>query len=152
MRTGRSASAEGPVATGQPSGIFGHRRAPERPARTWRAAAWNRRSAGWTTQRKTNAGSARCFGGLIRYGFFLSLALTIRQYGRHVARALAGLDSEDETGDRFPSFWQRAIPDPPPDLFRLRVATFDRSAAERSPTIRSKVYDRGCETMCTCDG
>ena len=70
------------------------------------------------------------WGGLLRYGIFLSPALTIRQYGRHVARGLAALDSEDEIGDRIPSFWQRDIPEPPPDLFRFKVATFDLTRDE----------------------
>ena len=74
--------------------------------------------------------SAIFWGGLIRYGIFLSPSLTIRQYGRHVARGLAALDSEDEIGDRIPSFWQRDIPDPPPDLFRFKVATFDLTRDE----------------------
>jgi hypothetical protein len=74
--------------------------------------------------------SAIFWGGLIRYGIFLSPSLTIRQYGRHVARGLAALDSEDEIGDRVPSFWQRDIPDPPPDLFRFKVATFDMTRDE----------------------
>ena len=74
--------------------------------------------------------SAIFWGGLIRYGIFLSPSLTIRQYGRHVARGLAALDSEDEIGDRLPSFWQRDIPCPPPDFFRLKVATFDLTRDE----------------------
>ena len=74
--------------------------------------------------------SAIFWGGLIRYGIFLSPSLTIRQYGRHVARGPAALDSEDEIGDRIPSFWQRDIPDPPSDLFRFQVATFDLTRDE----------------------
>lgn len=69
--------------------------------------------------------SAIFWGGLIRYGIFLSPSLTVRQYGRHVARGLVALDSEDEIGDRIPSFWQRDIPDPPSDLFQFKLATFD---------------------------
>ncbi len=74
--------------------------------------------------------SAIFWGGLVRYGIFLSPSLTIRQYGRHVARGLAALDAEDEIGDRLQSFWQREIPDPPPDLFKLKTATFDLTRAE----------------------
>lgn len=74
--------------------------------------------------------SAIFWGGLIRYGIFLSPSLTIRQYGRHVARGLAALDSEDEISDRIPSFWQHDIPDPPSDLFRFKVATFDLTRDE----------------------
>jgi len=74
--------------------------------------------------------SAIFWGGLVRYGIFLSPSLTIRQYGRHVARGLAALDSEDEIGDRIPSFWQRDIPDPPSDLFQFQVATFDLTRDE----------------------
>ena len=74
--------------------------------------------------------SAIFWGGLIRYGIFLSPSLTIRQYGRHVARGLAALDSEDEIGDRIPSFWQRDIPDPPSDFLRFKVATFDLTRDE----------------------
>ena len=74
--------------------------------------------------------SAIFWGGLIRYGIFLSPSLTIRQYGRQFARGLAALDSEDEIGDRIPSFWQRDIPDPPSDLFRFKVATFDLTREE----------------------
>ncbi len=74
--------------------------------------------------------SAIFWGGLVRYGIFLSPSLTIRQYGRHVARGLAVLDAEDEIGDRLPSFWQREIPDPPPDLFKLKTATFDLTRDE----------------------
>ena len=33
-------------------------------------------------------------------------------------------------GDRLPSFWQRDIPDPPSDLFRFKVATFDLTREE----------------------
>jgi hypothetical protein len=74
--------------------------------------------------------SAIFWGGLIRYGIFLSPSLTIRQYGRHVARGLALLDAEDEIADRIPSFWQREIPDPPSDLFRFKTATFDLTREE----------------------
>lgn len=64
------------------------------------------------------------WGGLIRYGIFLAPSLSIRQYGRHVARGLAMLDPEDEIADRTPSFWQRDIPDPPANFFRFQVTTF----------------------------
>lgn len=74
--------------------------------------------------------SAIFWGGLVRYGIFLSPTLTIRQYGRQVARGLAALDSEDEIGDRIPSFWQRDIPDPPSDLFQFQVATFNLTRDE----------------------
>lgn len=70
------------------------------------------------------------WSGLIRFGIFLTPSLTIRQYARHVTRGLASLDSEDEIGDRIPSFWQRDIPDPPPDLFRFKFATFDLTSDE----------------------
>lgn len=68
--------------------------------------------------------SAIFWGGLIGYGIFLAPSLSIRQYGRHVARGQALLDAEDELADRTPSFWQREIPDPPPDFFRFQMATF----------------------------
>ncbi len=74
--------------------------------------------------------SAIFWGGLTRYGIFLAPSLTIRQYGRHVARGLAVLDAEDEIGERVPSFWQREIPDPPPEFFRFRTATFDLTGDE----------------------
>jgi hypothetical protein len=74
--------------------------------------------------------SAIFWGGLVRHGIFLSPSLTIRQYGRHVARGLAALDSEDEIGVRTPTFWQRDIPDPPSDFFGFQVATFDLTRDE----------------------
>jgi len=74
--------------------------------------------------------SAIFWSGLIRYGIFLVPSLSIRQYGRHVARGLATIDAEDEIADRTPSFWQRDIPDPPPDLFRFQTATFDLTREE----------------------
>jgi hypothetical protein len=70
------------------------------------------------------------WSGLVRFGIFLTPSLTIRQYARHVARGLAAWDSEDEIGERIPSFWQRDIPDPPPDLLRFKVATFDLTSDE----------------------
>jgi len=74
--------------------------------------------------------SAIFWSGLIRYGIFLSPSLSIRQYGRHVARGFAILDPEDEIADRIPSFWQREIPDPPSDFFQFRSATFDLTREE----------------------
>jgi hypothetical protein len=68
--------------------------------------------------------SAIFWGGLIRYGIFLAPSLSIRQYGRHVARGFVALDPEDEMADRTPSFWDREIPDPPHDFFRFQTATF----------------------------
>ncbi len=69
--------------------------------------------------------SAIFWGGLTRYGVFQAPSLSIRQYGRYVARGLAASDMEDEIGDRAPSFWQRDIPDPPADLFTFKEANFD---------------------------
>jgi hypothetical protein len=86
--------------------------------------------------------SAIFWGGLIRYGIFLSPSLTIRQYGRHAARGLAVLDTEDEVADRIPSFWQREIPDPPPELFRFKIATFDLTREEAEWL---------CERIISCD-
>jgi hypothetical protein len=57
--------------------------------------------------------SAIFWGGLIRYRIFLAPSLSVRQYGRHAARGLAALDTEDEMADRTPAFWNREIPDPP---------------------------------------
>ncbi len=74
--------------------------------------------------------SAIFWGGLIRYGIFLSPSLSIRQYSRHVARGIAALDTEEEIADRIPSFWQREIPEPPPDLFKFKIATFDLTRDE----------------------
>ncbi|MEI8083687.1 MAG: DUF6361 family protein, partial [Actinomycetes bacterium] len=74
--------------------------------------------------------SAIYWGGLIRYGIFLSPSLSIRQYGRQVARGGVLPDAEDEIGDRAPSFWQRELPAPPLDLFRFDSANFDLSYEE----------------------
>ena len=74
--------------------------------------------------------SAIFWGGLIRYGIFLSPSLSIRQYGRHVARGVGALDAEEEIADRVPSFWQREIPEPPTDFFRFKFATFDLTGEE----------------------
>jgi hypothetical protein len=74
--------------------------------------------------------SAIFWGGLVRYGIFLTSSLSVRQYGRHVARGLAVLEAEDEMSDRIPSFWDREIPDPPPDFFRFQIATFDLTRDE----------------------
>jgi Family of unknown function (DUF6361) len=70
------------------------------------------------------------WGGLIRYGIFLAPSLTIRQYGRYVARGLVAADAEDEIGDRAPSFWQREIPDPPAGYFSFTRANFDLTRDE----------------------
>jgi hypothetical protein len=74
--------------------------------------------------------SAIFWGGLIRYGIFLAPSLSIRQYGRHVARGLGLPDTEDEIADRSPTFWQRDVPDPPPAFFRFESANFDLSREE----------------------
>ena len=74
--------------------------------------------------------SAIFWGGLIRYGIFLAPSLTIRQYGRHVARGLVAADAEDEIGDRAPSFWQREIPDAPPGFFNFTSANFELTREE----------------------
>lgn len=74
--------------------------------------------------------SAIFWGGLVRYGIFLSPSLSIRQYGRQAARGLSMADVEDEIADRAPSFWQRDIPEPPVDFFRFKVATFDLTPDE----------------------
>lgn len=74
--------------------------------------------------------SAIFWGGLIRYGIFLAPSLSIRQYGRQVARGLGLPDAEDEIADRAPSFWQREIPDPPVDFFRFQSTTFDMTRDE----------------------
>lgn len=76
--------------------------------------------------------SAIFWGGLIRYGIFMAPSLSIRQYGRHIARGVATSDVEDEIGDRAPSFWQRDIPDPPGDLFKFQEANFDLTGDEAS--------------------
>ena len=60
----------------------------------------------------------------------MSPSLSIRQYGRHVARGVVAADTEDEVADRTPSFWQREIPEPPPDFFRAQVETFDLTRVE----------------------
>ena len=74
--------------------------------------------------------SAIFWGGLIRYGIFLSPGLSIRQYGRQVARGIPNLDPEDEVADRLPSFWHRDIPEPPDDFFRFEYADFNLTRAE----------------------
>lgn len=74
--------------------------------------------------------SAIFWGGLIRYGIFLAPSLSIRQYGRHVARGLVAADFEDEIGERTPAFWQREIPDAPPDFFKFSRATFELTGEE----------------------
>lgn len=74
--------------------------------------------------------SAIFWSGLIRYGIFLAPSLSIRQYGRYVARGQAILDAEDEIADRVPSFWQREIPDPPADFFRFQKTDFDLTRDE----------------------
>ena len=70
------------------------------------------------------------WSGLARYGIFLAPSLSIRQYGRHVGRGLAASDVEDEVADRSTSFWQREIPDPPPNFFRFQSASFDLTRDE----------------------
>jgi hypothetical protein len=74
--------------------------------------------------------SAIFWGGLIRYGIFLGPSLSIRQYGRHVARGLVAADAEEEIGDRAPSFWQREIPDAPAGFFSFKSANFDLTRSE----------------------
>lgn len=74
--------------------------------------------------------SAIFWGGLVRYGIFLAPSLTIRQYGRHVARGLTVTDIEDELGDRAPSYWQREIPDPPAGFFNFKSMNFDLTRGE----------------------
>ena len=74
--------------------------------------------------------SAIFWGGLIRYGIFLAPSLSIRQYGRHVARGLVAADAEDEIGDRAPAFWQREIPDPPPAFFSFTATDFELTRQE----------------------
>jgi hypothetical protein len=74
--------------------------------------------------------SAIFWGGLIRYGIFLAPSLSVRQYGRHVARGFTAVDGEDEMADRSPSFWDREIPDPPPGFFRFEMTTFDLTSDE----------------------
>jgi hypothetical protein len=74
--------------------------------------------------------SAIFWGGLIRYGIFLAPSLSIRQYGRHVARGLVAADAEDEIGDRAPSFWEREIPDAPPGFFNFKSENFDLTRSE----------------------
>jgi hypothetical protein len=74
--------------------------------------------------------SAIFWGGLIRYGIFLAPSLTVRQYGRHVARGLVAADPEDEIGDRAPAFWQREIPDAPPGFFNFTSANFELTREE----------------------
>ncbi len=74
--------------------------------------------------------SAIFWGGLIRYGIFLAPSLTIRQYGRYVARGLVAADSEDEIGDRAPAFWQREIPDPPQGFFNFTRTNFELNRDE----------------------
>lgn len=70
------------------------------------------------------------WSGLIRYGIFLAPSLSIRQYGRQIARGPAMVDTEDEIADRATSFWQREIPEPPPDFFRFEAETFDLTRDE----------------------
>src|SRR5262249_13248969 len=74
--------------------------------------------------------SAIFWGGLIRYGILLAPSLSIRQYGRHVARGLVGADDEGEIGDRIPAFWQREIPDPPSAFFNFRSTNFELTRDE----------------------
>jgi hypothetical protein len=74
--------------------------------------------------------SAIYWGGLVRYGIFAARSMSIRQYGRHVARRSGDDDREDELAERKPSLWHREIPDPPMEFFRFREANFDFSAAE----------------------
>jgi len=74
--------------------------------------------------------SAIFWGGLIRYGIFLVPSLSITQYGRQVGRGISAADTEDEIGDRLPSFWQREVPDPPRDFFHFRSATFELARDE----------------------
>lgn len=74
--------------------------------------------------------SAIFWGGLIRYGIFLAPSLSIRQYGRHVARGLAAAEIEDEIGDRAAAFWQREIPEPPHDFFTFKSANFELTRNE----------------------
>ena len=70
------------------------------------------------------------WGGLIRYGIFQVPSLSIRQYGRHVARGLSTTDAEGEVGDRDPTFWRRDVPAPPSDFFQFHTATFDLTQDE----------------------
>jgi hypothetical protein len=74
--------------------------------------------------------SAIFWGGLIRYGIFLAPSLSIRQYGRHVARGLTAADIEDEIGDRAAAFWQREIPEPPHGFFAFKSANFELTRSE----------------------
>lgn len=56
--------------------------------------------------------------------------VTIRQYGRLVARGSIGTEREDELAERVPSFWSREIPDPPEDFFRFENTDFKLTTDE----------------------
>ncbi len=73
-------------------------------------------------------------------GDFLGWAHSLRHLPRAVpehppvrppcCRGLAAADTEDEIGDRAPAFWQREIPDAPPDFFSFKSANFELTRNE----------------------
>ena len=74
--------------------------------------------------------SAIYWSGLNRFGIFQATGMSIRQYGRQVARGGTLLDPEDELADRRASFWQQEIPHEPERFFQFEEFNFDLTQDE----------------------